>query len=90
MDPSVPNLSDVSQLVWSSMPSEFLTNFSFLFTVAKAISIVFLVYLIFLIIQSFIKMRQALRIRSIEQNLIEINHKLDAIIPHKKASKEKH
>lgn len=74
------SMTDIMKQVF---PSDFLTNFSFLMTLSKVIGIVFLVYLLFLIIQSFIKVRQALRLKSIDKNIEEINKKLDIIVAKK-------
>ncbi len=46
------NLSEFTKAFWSTIPQEFLGSVTFLFTLAKAISVVFLVYLVFLIIKS--------------------------------------
>ena len=78
--------SQIGNLVWNSMPPEFSSSFSFLLTIGKAIGIAFLVYVIFMIIHTIIKTRQSLRIRSIEQNVSEINQKLDLLL-HKKTIK---
>ena len=79
----------IGNILWSTMPQEFLGNISFLFNIAKAIGIIAIVYLLFLIVSSFIKTKQALRIKSIEENVIEINNKLDAILDNKRLSKAK-
>ncbi len=79
----------IAGFLWNSAPPEFLSSLSTLITLGKAVGIVFLIYLAFLIIKSIINIRQALRTKSIEQNVIEINKKLDLIIGkhHKKEDK---
>lgn len=78
------NASTFGEIIWSSMPPQFLENLSFLFTVAKAASILFVVYLVFLIVKAVIQARQALRIKAIEKYLAEISKKLDQLVDHKK------
>ena len=84
------NLSEFTKAFWNTLPQQFFGNITFLFTLAKAIGVVFLIYLVFLIIKSIINIRQALRTKSIEANVIEINKKLDVIIgKHHKKEPEK-
>lgn len=78
------NTSLVGEVVWGSMPPDLLNSFGFLLNIAKAISIVFLIYLAFLIVRSVIQAKQALRMKSIEKEIKEINKKLDHMSLHKK------
>lgn len=57
-----------------------LPDFSFFSTLAKTVGIVFLIYLLILIVQALVRIKQALRLRSIDKNIMEINKKLDLII----------
>lgn len=77
----------MSEMVWNAMPSDLLGNFTLLMTLAKTIGILFIVYLAFLIIKAFVQTRQALRIKSIEQNVIAINEKLTKIIDKQNVAK---
>jgi uncharacterized membrane protein len=70
------------------LPGNFFTSLSFLLSLTKIVGVAFLVYILFLIIQAIVKIRQALRIKSIEKYLADINDKLDILIS-KKAKKVK-
>ena len=84
------NVSEFTRSFWSTLPQQFFGNVTFLFTLAKTIGIIFLIYLVFLIIKSIVNIRQALRTKSIEANVIEINKKLDFIVgKHAKKEPEK-
>ena len=72
--------SEIANLLWRTMPSEFTSGISLLITLGKVAGIVFIVYLLFLVIKSIINIRQALRMKSIANNVAEINKKLDLII----------
>ena len=84
------NASDIGNLIWGSLPPQLLGNINLLLTIAKVAGVLVLIYVVFLIIQAVIRTRQALRIKSIEQNVIEINQKLSTIIEgkHKTNSKK--
>lgn len=71
------------QIVWESMPPSILNNFTFLLNIAKAIGILFIIYIAFLIVRAIIQTRQALRIKSIAENVEAINRKLDSLVHHK-------
>jgi membrane protein insertase Oxa1/YidC/SpoIIIJ len=81
------NSSEIIKGIWSSMPFELSKGIGFIVTLGKAISIAFLVYIIFLIIQSVVRIREALRMKSMAQNIAEINQKLSLLVD-KKNSKE--
>lgn len=86
----IPNIttSDIFSAAWSSMPPQFSSGIGLIITLGKAIGIVVLVYLCFLIIQSVVRIRQALRMKQIAQDVAEIKQKLSALID-KKSSKDK-
>ncbi len=77
------------ELLWSSMPPTILNNFNSLLSLAKAISIVFIVYIAFLIVKTVIQTRQALRLKSIEQTLLSINENLEHLVGKKEPKKDK-
>lgn len=77
------NMSDI----FGSVQSAFSPDLSFIFNLAKTIGIVFLIYLIFLIVQAVIKTKQALRIKEIDKNVSEINRKIGELLA---LNKEKH
>ena len=81
-----PNVSELVSAVWSSLPWDMLSNFSFLFTIAKIVGIGFVIYVVFLIIESFLKIRNALRLKELVRILSEINQKMDLLVKknHKK------
>lgn len=74
------------QIIWGSMPPSILNNISFLLSTAKAIGVLFIVYLAFLIVKAIIQTRQALRIKAIAANVESINQKLDTLVRHKNES----
>ena len=53
----------IGELVWQSMPPQFIDNFAFLFNIAKAVGVLFIIYVVFLILKSVIQTRQALKIK---------------------------
>ena len=82
------NGTSLTQALWQGLPPEFTGSVSFLMTLAKVAGIAFLIYLGFLIVKSIVQTRQALRIKSIEQNVKDINRKLD-ILTDKKSKEDK-
>ena len=82
------NGTSLTQALWQGLPPELTGSVSFLMTLAKAVGIAFLIYIAFLIVKSVVQTRQALRIKSIEQNVVEINKKLD-ILTDKKSKEDK-
>lgn len=76
---------NLSEMVWSAMPPELLSNFNFLMGIAKTIGVLFVIYIVFLIVKAIIQARQALRIKSIEKNVVAINEKLTHLIDKKKS-----
>lgn len=82
----IPNITEVVGAVWSTLPADMLSNLSFLFTIAKVVGIGFVVYIIFLIIESLLKIRNALRLKELVGLLSEINQKMDLLVKkqHKK------
>ncbi len=88
-DPVNMTSQGLSELVWSAMPQSLLNNFGTLFGLAKAIGILFIIYVAFLIVKAVIQTRQALRIKTIEQTLISINEKLEQLVGKKEHKKDK-
>ena len=84
----IPNASEIGSLVWNSLPPQFSAGFSFMILLGKILGIAAIVYLLFLIIQSFVRIRQALRMKAIEQAVTEINKKMDMLIEHTKKGKK--
>ena len=90
-DPILPviNQSEILKGIWASMPPQFSSGIGFLITISKAIGIIFIIYLIFLVIQSIVRIREALRMKSMAKNIEEINQKLTILVGNKKLSKSK-
>ncbi|MEK6859076.1 MAG: hypothetical protein AABX53_04165 [Nanoarchaeota archaeon] len=80
------NTTVFGELIWSSMPPAILSNFTFLLNIAKAVGVLFIIYLAFLILKVIVQTRQALRIKSIESHVTSIDQKLDRLLQHKKES----
>lgn len=80
------NTTVFGEIVWGTMPPGILDNFTFLLNIAKAVGVLFIIYLAFLILKALVQTRQALRIKSIELHIASIDQKLDRILQHKKES----
>lgn len=75
------NLTDsISNSLWKSIPPEFLAKFSFLFTLAKILFVIIIVYFVFLIIAKLLSMRDSFKLGSIAKNTSEMNDKMDTLI----------
>ncbi|MEK6825101.1 MAG: hypothetical protein AABX12_03445 [Nanoarchaeota archaeon] len=72
--------SEITRLLWRTMPPEFTSGISLLITLGKVAGVIFIVYLLFLVIKSIVSIRQALRMKSIALNVAEINKKLDILL----------
>ncbi len=89
------NLTDIlspgqiGKYLWTVMPDNILNDLSFVLLLTKTAGVLFLIYLVFLIIQAILKIRSALRIKSIEKNVTEINKKLDLIVDKNTDAKKK-
>jgi len=64
-------------------------KFSSLITIFKAVGIVLLIYIIFLILKALFSWRAAHRLKIIARNVEEINEKLDVLIKKPKIEKSK-
>lgn len=80
---------NTSEMFENILPPSLLQGFDMLMTLAKVATVVFIIYLLFLIIGSIVKMRQAKHTRIIAENVEQINKKLDMLLEKKKSSKEK-
>ncbi len=80
--------ASIAQALWQGLPLELTGGLSFVLTLAKAVGIAVLVYIAFLIVKAVVQTRQALRIKSMQQTLEEINKKLDVLVS-KKSDKDK-
>jgi len=58
--------------------------FSPVMGIVKAVGIVLIIYLVFLIVKSITSIKTSLRVKSIAKNVSEINLKLDKLIKEKK------
>ena len=61
-------------------PPGITSQLSFLMKLLAALGIAFLVYLVFLIVGAVIKFKDSRRLKSITNNVQEINNKLDLLI----------
>lgn len=85
------NKTGFSELLFRALPTELTAGLGFLINVGKVIGVLVIIYLGFLIVQAVIKIRQALRIKALAENVSEINKKLDTLISKfdKKTKEEK-
>ncbi len=85
----IANFSDVSKLIppdgslLRELPPELLSKFADLILILKAASILFIIYIIFLIIGGVMRIIERRRIKKIYQKVNEIDEKLDIIIKDK-------
>jgi heme exporter protein D len=80
--------ASIAQALWQGLPVELLGGMAFVLTLAKAVGIAVLIYVAFLIVKAVIQTRQALRIKSMQETLEQINKKLDILVG-KKSDKDK-
>jgi heme exporter protein D len=80
--------ASVASALWQGLPIELTGGLAFVLTLAKAVGIAVLVYIAFLIVKAVVQTRQALRIKSMQETLEQINKKLDIIVG-KKSDKDK-
>jgi hypothetical protein len=84
------NISEVSQAVlnstdvWKNMPPELAKGIGTLITISKAIGIIFIIYLVFLIVRSILGIIEKRRIKEIHKKVFEMDEKLDKILVSKK------
>lgn len=89
---NLSNLTDVGELegaasvgeiakdIWAGMPLELLNSFSWLLTIAKALGIVAIIYIVFLILRQIVNARSYKTLKNIEENTTEIKRKMDELI----------
>jgi len=65
-----------------------IANIGILITILKTLGIVFIIYLIFLIIKGYFDIRRILFLKRINQNLNEINEKLNKLLEFKNKRKK--
>jgi uncharacterized membrane protein len=82
------NLTELTRAMWSTLPSDMFGGITFLLSIAKIAGILVLVYLGFLIIQTVVKIRQALRLKQIQQDIAEIRDNI-ALLVGKRVKKDK-
>ena len=67
------------------MPPELVSKFAALMTILKALGIVFLIYVIFLIVKSILGIRRNRKINKMYDKINEIDSKLDSLIKKSKS-----
>jgi hypothetical protein len=88
--PPKVNISDVSHAilnnsdVWKNLSPELTKSIGTLIIILKAIGIVFLIYLVFLIVRSILNIIEKRRIKEIYKKVFEMDEKLDKILGSKK------
>ena len=81
------NLTLNASEFFESLTPAFIEKISPLITILKAVGIVLLVYILFLIARAVLNLRMNMKISNISKNVEEINKKLDSIIPQKDKEK---
>ena len=84
-------VSNVTSGLWNNFSPAIMDKISPLFTVFKALGIVVIIYILFLIIKSILSWRDHSRLKKIAQNVEQINDKISSIIKspvHKEKSKK--
>ncbi len=74
------NSSDLFSGVFENLPPELANKISFITDLSKWILIATLVYLVILIIQKLMKIRESYRFKIMADSLAEINKKMDKVI----------
>lgn len=70
------------------LPPEILSSIETMVTIFKAVGIIFLIYLILLIIQSFFNIRRSMRIREIHRKIMDVDEKLDILLEKERLEEE--
>jgi heme exporter protein D len=81
--------TSIAQALWQGLPLELTGGVAFVITLAKAVGIAVLIYIAFLIVKSVVQTRQALRIKSMQETLEQINKKLDILVGKKSGKEDK-
>ena len=75
---------EILQGVTQNLPPEIIANLSFLITILKTLGIIFIVYLIFLIVNIIMNIRRNLMIKKMYEKINEIDKKLDKVLKKRK------
>ncbi len=67
-----------------NLPPELRGSFGTLINILKAASILFIIYVIFLIVSAFFDIKSKIRIKKMDEKLDRIENKLDTLMKHKK------
>lgn len=69
---------------WKGLPPDIISGIGTLVVILKAVGIVFLIYLVFMIVRSILNLIEKRRIKEIHRKIFEIDKKLDKILEKKK------
>jgi len=87
--PPQMNVSEVGNVllnnsdIWKNLPPEMIKSIGILITILKAVGIVFLIYLVFLIVRSILNIIEKRRIKKIYNAVLEMDKKLDVLVKKK-------
>lgn len=81
-------LTNVTDVI-AALPPNVISGLGGLINILKAIGIVFLIYMTYVIINGILNWRGSRRIKSMEKNIISIEKKLDLLLKGKKEKKKK-
>lgn len=71
---------EVIKSVIDNLPPEVLGNITSLINIFKALGIIFIIYIMFLIAKGYFDIRRTLLLKKMNQNLNEINEKLSKLL----------
>ena len=71
---------EVGKSIINSLPPEVSSSLGFFIHILEAVSIVVLIYVIFLIVKAVLAMKTNSRIKKISENVEEINKNLDILV----------
>ena len=77
------NATDIPSVVSEVLSPAAANRIASLVGIVKAVGIVFIAYLIFLIVRGLLRMRDSRRLKIIDKNVSEINHKLGLLVGEK-------
>lgn len=83
------NANETANQIIGALPPALIDKLSPLITIFKAVGIVVLIYIIFLIIKTFLAIRDHARIKKTHNLTKEINEKLDTLIKQKSKKTKK-
>ncbi len=85
----IENVSEIEVLILENLPQVIRENFSGLIIFIQAVGIVFIVYVIYLIVNGVLRWKDRRRLKRIESKIDRLERKVDTLIRKKKKKKKK-